>query len=379
LITTGSKYFLGLSAAAFVGFLLYGIGNDWGAMGVIGLASVVVAAGFLLSITSYTRDAHSPSLDTEALTTSAAAQAPAGRSLWPLFSGVGVALLAVGAVTYQVIFVAGVAVLLYTIVAWTITAWSEHASGSPAFNAEARARLLNPLEFPLLGALVAGVVAFSLSRVMLGIDSKAGAVVFGVAAAVVLLAGWVLSVKVSGKAIAAATAAGLALVIGSGVAFGLNGERDQLAEASEEDHFAAEHRECDSPEAQHFDEDAARAVGAKSSLAATVTLKDGKLTARVSSTTIDATALTISRGNVSNILFRNEDDEDRRLTISLGTEAVGDTEAVAPVLQCTALIGEGQEQLLTVRAPKPSAAFPDAPFELFVPGVEGATIEVEVP
>jgi hypothetical protein len=189
----------------------------------------------------------------------------------------------------------------------------------------------------------------------------------------------VFSVKVSGKAIAAVAAAGMALVVGSGVTFGLNGERDQLAEASHEDHFAAEHRECDSPEEQAFDEDAPRAVGAKSSLAATVTLKDGRLTTRISSTNVDTTALTISRGNVANILFRNEDDEDRRLTISLGTEQIEETDAVAPVLQCTALIGEGQEQLLTVRPTKPSAAFPDEPFELFVPGVEGATIEVEVP
>jgi hypothetical protein len=379
LITTGSKYFLGLSAAAFVGFLLYGIGNNWGAMGVIGLASVVVAAAFLLSITSYTRDAHSSSLDTAALTTSAAAQAPARRSMWPFFSGVGVTLLAVGLVTYQPVFVAGVAVILYTIVAWSITAWSEHASGSDTFNAEARARMLNPLEFPLLGALGAGAVAFSLSRIMLGIDAKAGAAVFGGAAAIVLIVGWVFSVKVSGKAIAAVGAAGIALVVGSGVAFGVNGERDQLAEASTEDHFAAEHRECDSPEEQHFDEDAAREVAAKSSVAATVTLRDGRLTARASSTHADTTTLFLTRGNVANILFRNEDDAERRLTISLGTEAVGETDAVAPLLLCTALVGEDQAQLLTVRPTKPSAAFPDAPFELFVPGVEGATIEVEVP
>jgi hypothetical protein len=379
LITTGSKYFLGLSVAAFIGFLLYGIGNNWGAMGVIGIGSVVAAAGFLLSITSYTRDAHASSLDTEALTTSAAALAPARRSLWPLFGAVGVTLLAVGLVTYQPIFMAGIVVILYTIVAWAITAWSEHASGSDTFNAEARARLLNPLEFPLLGALGAGVVAFSLSRIMLGIDPKAGAVVFGGAAAAVLLVGWVFSVKVSGKAIAALGAAGLALVVGSGVAFGVSGEREQLAEASEEDHFDAHHRECESPDEQAFDEDAARAVPAKSSVAATVTLQDGRLTAQVSSIESDASVLTLSRGNVANILFRNEDDEDRRLTIALGTEQIEETEAVAPVLQCTALIGEGQEQLLTVRPTKPSAAFPDAPFELFVPGVEGATIEVEVP
>jgi hypothetical protein len=299
--------------------------------------------------------------------------------MWPFFGAVGVTLLAVGLVTYQPVFIAGIAVIIYTIVAWSITAWSEHASGSEAFNAEARGRLLNPLEFPLLGALGAGTVAFSLSRIMLGIDPKAGAAVFGGAAAVVLLVGWAFSIKVSGKAIAAVGAVGLALVIAAGIAFGVNGERDALSEASAEDHFAAEHRECDSPEEQHFDEDAARAVAAKSSVAAVVTLKDGKLTARPESTSTDVDVLTLSRGMVSNILFRNEDEGHHRLTISLGTEKVGDTDAVAEVLQCTALVGEDQVQLLTVRPTKPSAAFPDDPFELFVPGVEGATIEVEVP
>lgn len=379
MITTGSKYFLGLSVAAFVGFLLYGIGNDWGALGVISLASVVVAAGFLVSITSYTRDAHVSSLDTEGLTTSAAAQATVRHSMWPLFGAVGVAFLAVGLVTYQPVFIVGAVVVLYTIVAWALTAWSEQASTDEAFNAEARSRMLNPLEFPLLGALGAGVIAFSLSRVMLGIDAKAGAVVFGGAAAVVLVVGWIFSVKVSGKAVAALGAAGLALVVGSGVAFGVSGERGQLADASTEDHFNVEHRECDSPDPQHFDHDAANAVAAKASLLATATLRDGELLVRVVSTHADTTNLLLSRGETANILFRNEDDAKRRLTMSLGTETSEETGDVTPVLMCTALVGENQEQLLTVRPTKPSDAFPDAPYELFVPGVDGATIEVEVP
>ena len=36
--------------------------------------------------------------------------------------------------------------------------------------------MLGPLEIPLAGALLAGVLAYSLSRVMLGVDSKVGAV-----------------------------------------------------------------------------------------------------------------------------------------------------------------------------------------------------------
>lgn len=380
MITTGSKYFLGLCAAAAVGLLLYGIGNNWGAMGTIGIVSVVLAAGFLVSIASYTRDSTVSSLDTEALTTSAAAQAPVERSIWPLTAAVGVTLLAVGLVTYQPVFVVGIAVLAYTAFAWLVTAWSEHASGSESYNEDAKERMLGPLEVPLAGALLAGVLAFSLSRVMLGIDSKAGAAVFGGAAALVLIVGWAFSHKMPRRVVAGIAAAGLLLVVGSGVAMGLGGERKQLDEASAEDHFASEHRECDSPEEQHFDEDAPREVGAKSSVLANVYLRDGQLVAREVSTHEDTDVLTLSRSAVTNLLFTNEDDGDHRLTIMLGTEPVEDgaDDETQPVLYCTALVGKGQTQLLTVRPGKPSVAFPDDPFHLFVPGVEGAQIKVEV-
>jgi hypothetical protein len=380
LITTGSKYFLGLSVAALIGGLLYGIGNDWGALGAIGLASVMIAAGFLVSIMSYIRDNTSSSLDTEALSTSAAAQAPAQRSLWPFGAALGVAFLAVGVVTYQPVVVIGICIILYTILEWTAAAWSEHASGSEEFNAEARSRLLNPLEFPLLGALLAGTIAFSLSRVMLGIDSKAGAAVFGGAAAVILIVGWIFSHKVSGKIVAGVCAAFLVLVVGAGVATGLNGERKELDEASAEDHFSVEHRDCTSPEEQHFDEDATRAVADKASIQATATFKDGQLTVREVSTHEDTSLLTLPRSSVAHILFRNEDEGDRRLSIALGTEPIeGATDgATKPVVECTALVGKGQQQLLTIRPTNPSAAFPDEPFELSIPGVEGASIQVEV-
>jgi len=380
LLTTGTKYFLGLCAAAVVGLLLYGIGNNWGAMGTIGITSVMVAAGFMVAITSYTRDSTVSGLDTEALKTSAAAQAPAQRSVWPFAAAVGVTLMALGSVTYSPVFVAGVVVLLYTMLAWMVTAWSEHASGSDEYNEEARERMLGPAEYPLAGALLVGVLAFSLSRVMLGVDPKAGAAIFGGTAALVLIAGWAFSHKAPRKVVAGVVAAAVVLVVGSGVAMGVNGQRGELTQAETEDHFAAEHRDCNSPEEQEFDEAAPNKVAAKASVFASVTLEDGQLHAREVSTHEDTDTLTLSRSAVSNILFTNEDSEPRRLTIELGTEPIeGATDgATRPVRVCTALVGEGQTQLLTVRPAKPSFAFPDQPFSLYVPGVEGAQIHVEV-
>lgn len=379
MITTASKYFLGISVVALIGWILYGISTDWGALGFTSLLTVLFVSGFLVSITSYTRDSTVSSLDEEALATGAAAQAPAGDSPLPLIGAFGAAVLAIGAVTYQVIFMAGIVTVLLTVILWTLTTWSERASSDGRFNAEARGRFAHTIEVPLLAAAAGGVIAYSLSRIMLAISPEAGAVVFGVVAALVLLAGAIFSKALSRKVVAALCGVALVAVVSGGVAGALTGERDQLTEASEEDHFNSEHRDCTSPDEQAFDEDATRAVGAKANVAATVTLRDGELTVERTNTGDVTDTLTISRSNVTNILFRNEDSEKHRLTISLGTEEIEGTEgATHPVLHCTALVGEEQVQLLTFTPEKPSAAFPDDPFQLFVPGVEGAMIPVEV-
>jgi phage terminase large subunit-like protein len=46
---------------------------------------------------------------------------------------------------------------------------------------------------------------------------------------------------------------------------------------------------------------------------------------------------------------------------------------------CTALIGEGGEQAITVRIPKPSSASPQSPYNIVVSGIEDSSIEVSVP
>ena len=46
---------------------------------------------------------------------------------------------------------------------------------------------------------------------------------------------------------------------------------------------------------------------------------------------------------------------------------------------CTALIGEGGEQAIIVRIPKPSSASQQSPYNIVVSGIEDSSIEVLVP
>ncbi|MFZ9232227.1 MAG: hypothetical protein ACO25P_10460, partial [Ilumatobacteraceae bacterium] len=93
------------------------------------------------------------------------------------------------------------------------------------------------------------------------------------------------------------------------------------------------------------------------------------------------TAITLQRSNPSNILFINEDDHEHRMVVSYGTitEDLGSGVSKDTVLEaCTSLIGEGGTQAVSVVIPKPSFAS-EEPYSITVPGVEGASIEIQVP
>jgi hypothetical protein len=92
-------------------------------------------------------------------------------------------------------------------------------------------------------------------------------------------------------------------------------------------------------------------------------------------------AITLQRSNPSTILFINEDDHEHRMVITYGktTEDLGGGVTRDTVLEaCTSLIGQGGTQAVSVVIPKPSFAS-EEPYSITVPGVEGASIEIQVP
>src|SRR6476469_4070994 len=112
MLTTGSKLFLGATVLSTVAAIVYGLSTSggFGWLGVMGLLSAAVAFAFMFCINYFTRDGNVSAMSEQVVSESAAAQPPAGRSMWPLIAAVGVAAIALGAVSKPIVFKAGVIV-----------------------------------------------------------------------------------------------------------------------------------------------------------------------------------------------------------------------------------------------------------------------------
>lgn len=371
MITTGSKLLFGASALAIAAFVVLGATNG-GAVGwtaTVGLCAAALALVLVAVINLSAKDSTVQPAERGAAERIAAAQRTPSASIWPLVGAVGAAMLVVGLVTYPVVFKAGIVVLLATIVEWMIHAWSERASADPAYNAGVRRRLLHPLEFPILGAAGLAVVIYSFSRIMLFISKSAGPAIFAVLAALVLLVGVLIAYTPSlkqGVVIGVSVMAGLGLV-STGAVMALDGER----EIERHETAATNPAICSSNEETDYDHHASQTVAAKSSVAATLTLAGGVLTAHQDGIGGGLDAVTLQRGAEANVIFVNEDAEPVRLTAQTGFPDASFT--------CTALVDEGGRQLLTLRLPQSTPAGTASPYYLRVPGLESSTIEIVVP
>ena len=379
MITTSSKLFYGLGAVAFAAAIVWMIANDGGS-GAVALVFVATASIFLGAIASYVRDGHVLSTDTEQHDSAPAAQRVSGRSWFPLGTALSLGTVIVGLVTSPGIFKVGVALLLAMLGEWLIQNWSDRASSDPRYNERVRGRVVHPLEIPIAGALLLAVIVLSFSRVFLSLSVNAGPIVFAIVGALILFFGSMLSIRPGTSRRVVGTICGVALVGLSvvGVVLALDGERHGLTEAAEEDHFA--HRAC-GEEVEYSDEDAVRAVSAKSSVAATVTLKDGALYAEMDGYSGPLTSITLQRSLNSSILFHNEDEGEHRMVVTYGkvVESLGGGVERETLLQaCTSLVAKGGQQGVVVNIPKPSFSSTEG-FSITVPGLEGASVEVLVP
>lgn len=370
MFTTGSKYFIGLSALSALALAVYLIFVGPSSIGGTALFGMVAATSLLAGLALYTRDG-----ETETPVASQASFVAPSPSMWPLVSVLGAVVLLLGIITTPIVFILGLVVILAGLVEWVIQSWSERASGDAAYNDSVRKRILNPLEYPVLATVGLGVVIFSFSRVMLAIDKSAGAVAFIVVATLVLLAGILFSVRPTLKRslVTGICVIGALGLVASGIASMGSGLRKDLVEAAEEGHYM--HRECGPEKSKYGDKLALETVSSKSSVIATIDYVDGKLIANVQGIEGAQETLTIPRSNPSNVLFRNKTEGEFRLVAHLGERAV--TEGVVEKVElCTQLIPVGAEQLLTLTIPKPAM---DKPYTLEIAGVEGQSIEVVVP
>lgn len=375
MFTTGSKLFFGATALSLVGALVFALstGGPTGIMGTVGLLTLAIVFAFLGGINFANRDGNVSGMEPGIERTASAAQAPVGASAWPLVAAVGVAGLVVGAVSRPVVFKVAVVVVLAAAIEWMVLGWSERASSDRAYNANVRRRLLNPLEFPIVGAVVLGIVVYSFSRIMLTADKDAGRILFMVLGALVLVAGFLVASK---RNVGKGTVAGLCAVsavalLGAGVASAVQGQR------TIEEHPTTEGSAVclEGGSEGEIDDHASQDVSAKSSVLANIFLQSNDIViARMSGIPDQAfSQIVVPRSVDTRIRFHNESSSPQRLTARLGT--FGDT---AEVVMCTALVNPGKEAFLNFKIPKTNAAS-STPLVLLIPGLAGQEIQIVVP
>jgi hypothetical protein len=388
MFTTGSKLFLGATALSIAAAVIYGNAKAGAAgwLGVLGLLSAALAFGLLFGVNWYTKDGNVSAMSETATAEAPAARRPAERSVWPALAAIGVGTVAVGAVSKPIVFKAGVVLLLAAAIEWVVRSWSERASADASYNDGLRKRLLHPIEFPVLAAVGLGVLIYSFSRVMLWIDKSAGPAVFVVTGALILFGGFVFASKPSLKkgVVTGVCAIGALGLISTGAVMAFDGQRHiEEHPTTETDNSAA----CNSAEEgegdlAEIDHKGSQAVASKASVAMTVVLEDGQLSAYEQGIAGPQNPVTVSRGNTVNLIFKNRDPEKRRLTVNMGefTEDINGTAVKTRPQVCTTLVrGEDGSQFLTFELAKPSIAS-SQPYTFTVPGLDDLVpIEIKVP
>jgi len=387
MLTTGSKLFLGATVLSTVAAIVYGLSTSggFGWLGVMGLLSAAVAFAFMFCINYFTRDGNVSAMSEQVVSESAAAQPPAGRSMWPLIAAVGVAAIALGAVSKPIVFKAGVIVVLAAGLEWMVQGWSERASADPEYNAGLRKRMLHPVEFPILAAVGLGVVIYSFSRIMLWINKSGGPVVFVLAGGLILFGGFLIALRptVKGGIITGVCAIAALGLVATGALMAVDGQRT-IAEhptTGTDNNAVCLLAEEGPGEQAEVDQKGSQAVSSKASVGLTVTLEGGQLHAHQLGLDADVNPITVSRGNIVNMIFKNHDSQKRRLTVNMGQFQidVNGTAVTQRPRQCTTLVHPEGSQFLTFILPKPSIASSE-PYSITVPGVDGLKpIEIKVP
>jgi len=376
MFTTGSKLFFGATLLSCAGAVVFAFsaGGPTGIMGTVGLVTLASVFGFLAGINYFNRDGNVPAMEQGVQHTSAAAQWPVGSSMWPLVGAVGVAGLAIGAVSKPVVFKVALVVVLAAVAEWMVQGWSERASADPQYNAALRKRILHPLEFPILGAIALAFVVYSFSSILLGASKQTGLVVFLVFGALIAGGGFLFASKRSLSRSTIVGVCGIAAValLGAGVASAMKGQREiEVHETT-----ATNPEVCLEPGVDyHIDEEASQDVSLKSNVLANVYLQaDGDLVAFVSGYgNLEKHEIPVSRSATVGIIFHNDTGQPQRLTARLGT--YGDNEEV---IKCTTAVNSGKQSYLDLKLTKSNAAS-STPVVLQVPGRDDQVIQILVP
>lgn len=254
MLTWGSKFLFGLSAAAVITAVVYGLVTGGDPIGVVssgykgGVGDHVgytillggALATFLLGVIAVvTRDGDAEVMAARAGVASVpAVTPPAAGSYWGAVSAFGLIAVVIGGV-YSLAFVfLGLAVVLVAALQWLALAWSDRATGDPEVNATIRSRMMGAFEVPIWSLIAFAGIAVAMSQVFLTV-SEIGAVVAGSIVSLVVFAAAIVFAKVQlpRQVMVGVVALGAVAVLAAGIVSAVRGPRDF------HHHHEAEHAE----------------------------------------------------------------------------------------------------------------------------------------
>ena len=215
----------------------------------------IASAGLAIMLTAF-RDADSDAVSELNNGTLPPAQGPVSYNYWPIIGAVGLGTLVIGLVTHSAIFVVGLILILTTAFELMMSAWADRATGDPIANAELRNRIMKPVEVPVLGVIGIAVTVICASRIFLAVSKSWAIWLAVIISAVVFIAAlaFALAEKVNRNVVAGVLATGAIVLLASGVASAVVGERDMSHHHGEHSESHGEgHDEKHSDEGTHSD------------------------------------------------------------------------------------------------------------------------------
>lgn len=264
MLSTGFKYFFGLAIFALVATFVYGMstgdvsGPDYFGFvdrrAIVGLISLGWVGGvgdalgffvllFLAAVSALVgvvvvsfRDGDPENLKRITMPTQfpqglavPPAQRPTAPDYWPFLAAVSVGVIILGlALEMKILWVGAIGIAVVCALEWAFSGWAERSTADAETNAALRHRLLAPIELPALAAVVVGVFALAISRVLLAVSKLGSVVALSVIAAVFMLVAILLSTKpnLSRKSVAIIVGAVVLAVVALGIVTAVIGPRE---------------------------------------------------------------------------------------------------------------------------------------------------------
>jgi hypothetical protein len=226
MITVGGKFWLGVAAFAFAaatGWQIFSGGEERGLLVLLGVLTAGVIMGTLLVWIRDGEVVEAAAEDAVPATTSGPLPAP-----WPAIAAFGAATSVVGLAAGGALLYVGFGILAIATVEWMVQGWAERATPDAAENAALRNRIMYPIEIPVLGLIIVGVVLVAFSRVLLALP-KSGSTVAAIAvAASILLVAVLIATRprVSSAVLTAVLVLGAVALLAGGIVGGVAGERE---------------------------------------------------------------------------------------------------------------------------------------------------------